>query len=137
MVIERLILLGVGIVLFLFAMRLWRAWSAHRLQRLGQQAVPPELAQLLDDRRPALLYFTAHHCVQCRLQQTPILQKLSASAEIPIHTVDAVETPNLARFFGVMTVPTTIFLDGHHRPAAINHGLASLTRLQKQATAMG
>lgn len=134
MAIERLILLGVGIALFLLAVRLWRIHSARRLRALGQQATPPELAQLLDNRGPALLYFTAQHCVQCRLQQTPILQKLSARAVIPIHTVDAMETPDLARFFGVMTVPTTIILDVHHRPTAINHGVTSLQRLQEQAT---
>lgn len=137
MEIERLILLGVGVALFLISARLWRIWSARRLRDLARQAAPPELEQLLANSGPALLYFTAQHCVQCRLQQTPILHKLSATANIPIHTVDAVETPDLARFFGAMTVPTTVFLDDHRRPAAINHGVASLQRLQEQMASVG
>lgn len=136
MPIERLIVLGAAIALFLIGVRLWRMWAARRLHALSRQAIPPQLDTMLDRDGPALLYFTAQHCVQCRLQQTPILHKLAANAEIPIHTVDALETPDLAHFFGVMTVPTTVLLDDRRRPAAINHGLAPLQRLQAQAAAV-
>jgi hypothetical protein len=36
-----------------------------------------------------------------------------------------------------MTVPTTVWLDRNRRPAAINHGLATLPQLRQQAVEIG
>lgn len=132
---ERLILLAAMTALALIGVGAWRMWAARRLRQLARHALPPDVAALLADHGPTLLYFTAPHCVQCRMQQTPILHNLATTADISIQTIDAVETPDLARFFGVMTVPTTIFVDAQQRPTAINHGLTSLQRLQEQMAA--
>jgi hypothetical protein len=43
----------------------------------------------------------------------------------------------LARFYGIMTVPTTVVLDQRRQPVAVNHGVAPLGKLQGQVTGMG
>ncbi len=46
--------------------------------------------------------------------------------------LDAVEHQRLADTYHIMTVPTTVVLDGQRRPVAINHGLATAERLLGQ-----
>jgi thioredoxin 1 len=135
MLIERLIILAVVFLAGLLACQGWRWWLAHKAQRLAGQAVPDEVAKLLP-AGPALLYFTTPTCAQCRFQQTPILSQLAQSTSVAIHTMDAVEHEVLASFYGIMTVPTTIWLDNQQRPTAINHGLAPLPQLHQQALAL-
>ena len=111
---------------------LWRQVQARRTQALAAAAVPPALANTIDPGRPNLLYFTTEQCAQCRFQQAPILTQLQNKMDVMIHKLDAVEQEALARFYGIMTVPTTVVLDAHLRPVAINHGVAPLHKLQAQ-----
>jgi thiol-disulfide isomerase/thioredoxin len=134
---ERLLILTLGIVLAWTACAVWRLWQQRRLRTLTVATAPQEVARIVDGRRPALLYFTTPECAQCRLQQAPILNQLAAKVDIAIHKLDAVEQETLARFYGIMTVPTTIILDAQLRPVAVNHGVAPLQRLQAQIEAIG
>ena len=121
-----ILLIGAGIV------GLWRLFLRRRMRQLATTPIPEELTYLVP-AGPALLYFTTKNCIQCRLQQTPILTQLATVTQIPVHTIDAVEQESLTRFYGIMTVPTTVWLDKMHRPTAINHGLAGLAQLRQQA----
>lgn len=132
MIAERLMILIVMLLLCAVALGGWRLLLARRLRQLATTDLPSEISNLVPNG-PALLYFTTVTCAQCRLQQAPILKQLAASTNVSIHTVDAVEHEGLARFFGIMTVPTTVWLDQTRRPAAMNHGLANLTQLRQQA----
>jgi thioredoxin 1 len=134
--LERFLILLLGVVLTLVALYAWRRFAAWRLQRLAVAPLPAEIEPLLPSG-PALLYFTTATCAQCRYQQTPILAQLQADAPVTIHKLDAVEQEALARFFGILTVPTTVWIDQTRRPAAINHGLAPLTTLRQQAVQVG
>ncbi len=127
-----LILIGVSLA---GAWALWRLWLGQRTQRLAAATVPAEVATLLS-RGPALLYFTTETCAQCRFQQAPILAQLAKVDAPPIHKLDALEYESLAQHYGVMTVPTTVLLDAEQRPIAINHGLATLTTLSAQLSAL-
>ncbi len=63
---------------------------------------PPEVD------RVAILYFTAAWCAPCRMYR-PILEKLSDEfTHIPVYMVDVDENPNVAREFGVSSVPELI-----------------------------
>ena len=132
MLLERFIILLIAIFSFAVAYSLWRFWLQRRTRALATLDVPEAVTQLTP-QGPALLYFTTPQCAQCRLQQTPILKQLATATEVTIHTIDAVEQEALARFYGIMTVPSTIWLDKMHRPAAINHGLTGLAQLRQQA----
>jgi thioredoxin 1 len=50
--------------------------------------------------------------------------------------VDAVAQADLADFYGVMTLPTTVVLDRQRRPVAINYGLTQLSKLRQQIAAV-
>lgn len=130
--LERGIVLLIALAAALAAYALWRWWQQRRLQMLAATAAPSPLLPGLDGSKPALLYFTTADCAQCRLQQAPILAQLQARADIAVHKLDAVEQETLARFYGIMTVPTTVVLDRGLRPVAVNHGVAPLQKLQAQ-----
>ncbi len=135
MMLERLLIVAVSLLIGVLICQGVRWWLARKTQQLAGQAVPDEVARLLP-AGPALLYFTTPTCAQCRFQQAPILSQLAKSTNVVIHTVDAIEHEVLASFYGIMTVPTTIWLDDQQRPAAINHGLALLPQLHQQAVAL-
>jgi thioredoxin-like negative regulator of GroEL len=135
MIWERLLILGIVSGVALVGYGGWRLWLAKRTLRLARQTLPSAVAQHLP-AGPALLYFTTPTCAQCRLQQTPILKQLAQTTGVTIHTIDAVEQDAVAQHFGILTVPTTIWLDQTQRPAAVNHGLAPLVQLRHQAAAL-
>ena len=66
------------------------------------------------------------------MQQTPILAQLQNQVDVVVHKLDAIEQEALARFYGIMTVPTTVGLVSHLHPVAVNHGVAPLQKLQAQ-----
>jgi thioredoxin 1 len=133
MFVERLLIVGMAASVCLIGFYGWKAFLGWRTRQLAAKTAPDEVAQWLPNG-PALLYFTSPTCTQCRLQQSPILRQLAQALPISIHTIDAVEHERLARFFGIMTVPTTIWLDAQRRPAVINHGLTLLPQLRQQAS---
>ena len=130
--LERFLILIAGIVLAAVACLIWRAWQRRRLAAVAGSAAPAEVRQLVDGAKPAILYFTTPECAQCRLQQAPILSQLAAKVDVAVHKLDAVEQEALARFYGIMTVPTTVVLDPQLHPVAVNHGVAPLPKLLAQ-----
>jgi thioredoxin 1 len=135
MLARMLILLGAGVVAAA-AFGAWRIWFKHHLQRLAATDLPGSLAHLLPEQSPVLLYFTTDNCAQCRYQQSPILEQFSRKTGVPVQKLDAVAQAELAEFYGVMTVPTTVLLSPERRPVAINYGLASLQKLEQQVVAV-
>jgi thiol-disulfide isomerase/thioredoxin len=133
--LERFLLLLAGAAIAAVACFAWRACQRRRLAVVAEQVAPPEVAQLVDGTRPAVLYFTTPDCAQCRLQQAPILSQLGDKVDVAVHKLDAVEQEALARFYGIMTVPTTVVLDPHLRPVAVNHGVTPLPKLLAQVGA--
>jgi thiol-disulfide isomerase/thioredoxin len=130
--VERLVVLGIGVLVALAAYGAWRWWQARRLQTLATAVTPAPLPVSVDGSKPAVLYFTTADCAQCRLQQTPILAQLQNQVDVVVHKLDAIEQEALARFYGIMTVPTTVVLDQRLQPVAVNHGVAPLQKLQAQ-----
>lgn len=112
-----------------------RWWQARRLAALQTHSLPSPLASVVAGG-PALLYFSTTDCAQCRFQQAPILRRLSAAVDLPVVALDAVEREDLARHFGILTVPSTVLIDHAQKPVAINHGLAPLHKLQQQVAAV-
>jgi thiol-disulfide isomerase/thioredoxin len=130
--LDRLLILLALVALAAIVYYGWRAYQRRRLLRVAEQVAPPEVTQLVDGTRPAILYFTTPECAQCRLQQAPILNQLAVKVDVAVHKLDAVEQEALARFYGIMTVPTTVVLDPQLRPVAVNHGVAPLPKLLAQ-----
>ncbi len=109
----------------------YRAWLARRTHMreslLAQFGLPP-------DGRPIILAFTGEYCLPCKTQQHPALERLrnQLGESVHIQEVDALALPGLAQFYGVLTVPTTVVLDGTRSIIAINYGVASTEKLRKQ-----
>ena len=134
---ERLLVLAAAVVVGLVALWAWRRYVQWRTERLRHAALPPDLTARVEPQRANLLYFTTEQCVQCRFQQAPILAQLAAQVDVAIHKLDAIEQEALARFYGIMTVPTTVVLDRELRPVAVNHGVAPLPQLRAQVERAG
>lgn len=91
----------------------------------------------LEDRlpgTPAILYFTAPNCQPCKAQQQPALKRLSEELrdQVQVIQVDAAQRPDLANYWGVLSVPTTFIIDSKGRPRGVNHGVASAEKLRGQ-----
>jgi thioredoxin-like negative regulator of GroEL len=86
------------------------------------------------DGRPAVIAFSTPSCAACHTAQRPALAQLESRAEgaVRVLEVDAAERPEVARKFGVLTVPTTAILDPSGRVTALNNGFAPTSRLAEQ-----
>jgi thiol-disulfide isomerase/thioredoxin len=134
--LERLVILGVVVLATIAIWWICCVWQRRQLGQLQEEALPSPLAHQIALGSPAVLYFTAEGCVQCKMQQTPVLERFTADTGIAVHKLDAVVQQDLAEFYNVMTVPTTVVLDRQRRPVAINYGLASLPKLCQQVEAV-
>ena len=132
---ERALILTIALIVSGSLILLWRRYNRYRTTRLAADTAPQSVRELVKDS-PAILYFTTQDCTQCRFQQSPILERLSQQARIAVYAIDAVAQQDLARFYGVMTVPSTVLLNPQLKPVAINHGLATSERLHRQITTL-
>jgi thiol-disulfide isomerase/thioredoxin len=139
-VLERLVLLLIVVAIVVAAWLLLRWYLAWRVGRIALQPPPAEVLGVLlapdSPAMPTLLYFTTDECAQCRFQQRPILERLASATMLPIVTINAIESQDLARHYGILTVPSTVLLDAQRKPVAINHGLAKLEKLHTQISAL-
>ena len=129
---ERLALLAAAAALLLLAVaaarmvarrRTARAASAPTGQLWGALGAEP-------DGRSTVVAFSTPSCAECRTQAA-ILDPL-VHAGVRVLPVDAAQHPQVARAFGVLTVPSTAVLEAGGALVAVNHGLADAARLREQ-----
>lgn len=120
---------AVGIILF--GMLLYRSVSFIILKRAAQQARKPGL---IPPGKPTILYFTTPDCTVCRTTQRPALARLQnlLGDQLQLIEINAYEKPELARDWGVLSVPTTFVLDNQGHPLHVNHGVTSTDKLLQQ-----
>ena len=134
-----LILVGLAVVGLAVALlaRAWARWRAARVMRSEPQTMLHALT-LQPDGRPSVVAFSTPSCAACHVAQVPaldVLQRRLRQLEVRVLEIDAAARPELARQFGVLTVPTTVVLGGDGRVLAVNHGFASADKLARQITA--
>lgn len=97
-----------------------------RGKRLGLESIQPGV--------PAILYFTTPTCVPCRAVQRPALARLveQHGDALQVIEIDASQQPELANYWGVLSVPTTFIIDSRGRPRRVNHGIANAEKLGRQ-----
>jgi thiol-disulfide isomerase/thioredoxin len=84
--------------------------------------------------KPVIVYFTTPDCAPCKTIQRPALKQLSAwmGENLEVVEIDASEQPDLARTWGVLSVPTTFLLDARGEARFVNHGVTRAEKLMEQ-----
>jgi thiol-disulfide isomerase/thioredoxin len=108
-------------------------WLANRLI-LSRASLQTGRLEALKPGKPTLLYFTTPTCAPCKTVQRPAIQRLVdlLGEQLQVVEIDASADTDLAKQWGVMSVPTTFVLDADGRPRHVNHGVAPAEKLLKQ-----
>ncbi len=126
---------ALAVVAFLAAVALV-ALVAHAVARAQRRRVldaPPDAS--LATGAPTLLYFHGDRCADCVVQERELDALLIAHPEVAIRADHAPST--MSKHFRVLTVPTTVVLDGAGRARAVNYGLARRDVLESQLAEVG
>jgi thioredoxin 1 len=88
--------------------------------------------------KPTIVYFTTPDCAPCKTIQRPALDKLSnmLGDGLQVVEIDATERPDLAKTWGVMSVPTTFLLNSRGEARYVNNGVARVEKLMEQIQAL-
>lgn len=140
------LILRLGIVV-LAALLTWAIVASVRLYVAAQRrrvlagapaeaATPGEASASTGGVR--ILAFSSEDCSPCHTLQRPALNRLLATREgdVSVVDVDAPSSPELTRRYAVMTVPTTVILDGAGQARAVNYGYAPAEKLLAQVDAI-
>ncbi len=112
---------------------IWVGWRRRRVRRTGAADL---ITSFHAARADALvLTFGTPGCVPCKTVQRPALDALLERfpGQVTVAEVDALQTPDLAQRFGILTVPSTVVIGSDGEIRAINHGTATTDRLAAQA----
>ena len=112
---------------------LYRMVSRLLVSRVQGKALRQELVQ---PGKPAILYFTTPNCVPCKTIQRPALSRVQSRLgdQLQVVEVNAYERPELAKEWGVLSVPTTFIIDSSGRPRHVNHGVTPADKLLEQVS---
>ncbi len=127
------ILLRFGLALGIIAVGLFAYWLMNqRLLARAQNNVLGLFGTLPD--KPVIVYFTTPDCVPCKTIQRPALNKLSSlmGDKLEVIEIDAIQRPDLAERWGVMSVPTTFLLNARGEARYVNNGVARVEKLMEQ-----
>jgi thiol-disulfide isomerase/thioredoxin len=107
-----------------------RWWQKRRSRRARPRLVP-------ETGKVSIVYFHAPTCGVCRVSQKPILERLLdrvGRERLQVVAVDAADEPDVAREWGVATVPCTYVIDRNGEVTHVNNGLASEPTLWRQVS---
>jgi len=84
--------------------------------------------------KPMIVYFTTPDCAPCKTIQRPALNKLLIlmGDSVQVLEIDATQRPDLAKQWGVMSVPTTFLLDARGEARYVNNGVTRVEKLMEQ-----
>ncbi len=130
--LERLVIVLLVIGVGFGAYALGTRWQTARI---GRRGTGEPILDALRPGIPAVVYFWADNCVPCRTVQTPAIDELEAALGpdgVQIMAVNALEQPELADGWGVLSLPTTFIIDRTGQPRRVNHGVARIEQLRQQ-----
>jgi thiol-disulfide isomerase/thioredoxin len=83
---------------------------------------------------PVIVYFTTPDCAPCRTIQKPAIDRVSQmlGENLRVVEINAMERPDLAKVWGVMSVPTTFILDTRGEARYVNNGVVRAEKLLEQ-----
>lgn len=85
-------------------------------------------------KKPVIVYFTTPECAPCKTVQRPALNQVLKlfGEKLEVVEINATERPDLAKRWGVMSVPTTFLLDARGKARYVNNGVARAEKLMQQ-----
>src|SRR5258708_3541469 len=123
---QLLVRLAMAVSLCLLGIAVYWGWNKLQLRRLNGAGRGRLLGlENMQAGVPGILYFTTPDCQVCITTQKPALKRLETemAGGVQIVEVDASVRPELADYWGVLSVPTTFIIDGQGQPRHINHGV--------------
>ena len=127
------ILLRFGLAVSIIVLGLFAYWFIN--QRLLIRA-RNNVFKLFDKlpNKPMLVYFTTPDCAPCKTVQRPAIDRVSnlLGEKLEVVEIDATERPDLAKTWGVLSVPTTFVLDENGEARYVNNGIARAEKLLEQ-----
>ncbi len=127
------VLLRFGLAIVIMGLGAFAYWSIN--QRLLVRANNNVFTLFKNlPNKPVLVYFTTPDCVPCKTVQRPAIDRVSKLLGEKLHVIeiDATQRPDLAKVWGVMSVPTTFLLDAHGEARYVNNGVARAEKLLEQ-----
>ena len=84
--------------------------------------------------KPVIVYFTTPDCAPCKTVQRPALNRVTQlmGDSLQVVEIDATQRPDLAKQWGVMSVPTTFLLDARGEARYVNNGVTRAEKLMEQ-----
>ena len=126
-------LLRFGLAIVIIGLGAFAYWLINqRLLVRANNNVFTLLKKLPD--KPVLVYFTTPDCAPCKTVQRPAIDRVSKMLGEKLHVIeiDATERPDLAKVWGVMSVPTTFLLDPRGEARYVNNGVTRAEKLLEQ-----
>ena len=127
------IVLRFGLTVVIIAVGLFAYWLFN--QRLLGRAQNLALALVGTlPNKPLIVYFTTPDCAPCKTIQRPALNKVLTlmGDSVQVLEIDATQRPDLAKQWGVMSVPTTFLLDARGEARYVNNGVTRVEKLMEQ-----
>lgn len=127
---ERALQAATILLVLALAVAALRWWQKRRARRASPGLVPAT-------RKVSIVYFHAPSCGVCRTSQKPILDRLLARAgegRLQVVAIDASQQADVAREWGVTTVPSTYVIASSGEVTHVNNGLASEPTLWRQVS---
>lgn len=129
---ERL-LITFGVIVFV--------WAVLSIMKRRQITLSNRASQRLQKQRnvPTIVYFWSDGCALCKTAQKPILEGILAeygNERIALTTYNVEESPDVAKEWGVRTLPTTFLLDSTGTVKHTNNGPITSANLRRQLEAI-
>lgn len=110
----------------------------QRRQALAAEPLATTENSQTNGQHVSILAFSSDGCRQCHTMQHPALERLlhARKEQVTVIDVDAVTEHALTERYKVLTLPTTVVLDGTGNVQAVNYGFATTQRLLAQVDAV-
>ena len=127
------VLLRFGLAVLIIATGALAYWSINRRLLMRARSHVPTLFST-SPNKPVLVYFTTPDCAPCKTVQRPAINSVAKlfGEKLEVVEIDATERPDLAKSWGVLSVPTTFVLDARGHARYVNNGVARAEKLLEQ-----
>ena len=127
------ILLRFGLAIGIIGLGAFAYWLINQRLLLRARHNISTLINTLPNK-PVLVYFTTPDCAPCKTVQRPAIDRVSnlLGEKLEVVEVNAYEQPELAKTWGVMSVPTTFVIDARGEARYVNNGVVRAEKLLEQ-----